>query len=392
MNMNYLIYLVYPLMLLLLFWGAHVEKKGCFNEEAFSLRQMKALQGFTAVCIMLHHISQKTCANWLPSEIIIPGLELFVPYGYYFVGIFFFCSGYGLLKSLRTKPDYLKHLGSRRALPIVVAFYLTAWLFLLVRFLMKEDLNPWKVLWYASGLKLSDPNAWFAIILPFFYLFFWIAFRFCKKESTATLVLGILVLAYMILGTFIDHNDFWMRGEWWYNSTHFFILGVLFARHEERITLHLQKYYKLYFVLLLLAAILFDGFETYTSWRFSYYGENWYAPDKVPRRWACLTSQVLASCAFVFWVFLIQMKVRIGNWFLAFLGGITLEFYLLHGLFLELFAYDFCGVAPSLYHLRNVPLLVLIVFVPTLPCSVLLQKADGAICSLLTGASKKEKR
>ena len=390
--MNALIYLVYPLMAVLLFWGARIDKKGCWNEEAFSLREMKALQGFTAVCIMLHHIGQKTCASWLSPELIIPGLELFVPYGYYFVGIFFFCSGYGLLVSYRTKPDYLKNMGKRRVLPIVVAFYVTALLFLIVRILMKEHMTPWKILWYVSGLKLSNPNAWFAIILPFFYLFFWIAFRFCKKESRATALLGVLVLAYMILGTFIDHNDWWMRGEWWYNSVHFFFLGVLFARHEEAITAHLKKHYALYFVLLLLLIFVLDGVSNFAQWRFSYYGENWYAPDKVPRRWACLTAQVLASSAFVFWVFLVQLKVRIGNRFLAFLGGITLEFYLLHNLFLELLAYNFCDVAPSLYHLRIVPLLVLVVFAATIPSALLLKKVDGVICSLLTGSSKKEKR
>lgn len=101
-----MIYLVYPLMTALLLWGAKPYGKGNWNEEAFSLRQMKALQGFFALCIMLHHVGQKTCANWLSPQLIIPGLELFVPFGYYFVGFFLFCSGYGLYKSVHVKPSF----------------------------------------------------------------------------------------------------------------------------------------------------------------------------------------------------------------------------------------------------------------------------------------------
>lgn len=76
---------------------------------------------------------------------------------------------------------------------------------------------------------------------------------------------------------------------------------------------------------------------------FSYYGENFHAPHKVLRRWACLTSEVLASSSFVFFVFLVGMKIRFGNRFLQFMGGITLEFYLIHGLFVELFGYNFAA-------------------------------------------------
>ena len=97
--MNYLIYIYYPLLILLILWGCKWFPKGHWNEEALSIKQTKALQGFCAVCIMLHHIGQKTCAPWLPSEVITHGLDAFVPIGYLLVGIFLFCSGFGLYKS-----------------------------------------------------------------------------------------------------------------------------------------------------------------------------------------------------------------------------------------------------------------------------------------------------
>ena len=342
---------------------------------------MKALQGFFAICIMLHHIGQKTCASWLEDALIIPGLEFFVPIGYLFVSMFFFCSGYGLYKSIQTKPNYLKGFGVKRILPIILSFYVTGWIFLLVRFLMKEKMNGPQVFYYASGLQLSNPNSWFVIALPFFYLAFYLAFRFCKKDGFAITCVLLFTLAYQLLGTFIDHNDWWMRGEWWYNSVHLFVIGLFFAKHEEGITKRLKKHYWVYFTLFLLGMLLFYVLSEIALVFYSYYGEYWNAPDTVPRRWICLISQELSSCSFVFFFLLLGMKVRFGNRFLAFMGSITLEFYLIHGLFLELFSYNFAGVVPSITRITNVPLLVLIVFVPSIPAALLIKKMDALILS-----------
>lgn len=376
-----MIYLVYPLMIAVLLWGSRPHGKGRWNEEAFSLRQMKALQGFFALCIMLHHVGQKTCANWLSPQLIIPGLELFVPFGYYFVGFFLFCSGYGLYKSLRVKQNYLQGFGKKRILPIIIAYYDTGLIFLVARFLMKEPLDGRKIFFYAAGLKLSNPNAWFVVVLPFFYLAFWLAFRFCKKESHAIWGIFLFTLAYQLLGTSTDHNDFWICGEWWYNSIHFFPIGILFCKHEKGILQHLKKHYLLYASLTLLLIFVLYGFSEFTQGVFGYYGETWGAPDKILRRQICLLSQILASGAFVFFVLLLSMKVRFGNRFLAFMGGMTLEFYLIHGLFLELFSYNFAGVAPSIYRITNVPLLLLVVFLPSLLAATSLKKFHGFIAA-----------
>ena len=379
--MNNLTYLVYPLLLLLLLWNSKPAGHNDWNEDAFSLRQMKAMQGFFAICIMLHHIGQKTCASWISKEqFVAHGLDFFVPLGYYFVGFFLFCSGYGLMVSLQNKPDYLNGFGRRRILPIVYSYYSTGLIFLIARFLMQEPLDGLKVFYYVSGLKLSNPNAWFVVALPFFYLFFYLAFRISKKKNApvhsdgaALSILVLLMFSYQLLGTLIDHNDFLMRGEWWYNSVHCFPLGVLFAMYREEITAHIKRHYVLYFLLFFVGMFFTYGLSVDAQNRFSYYGEYWHAPDKVLRRWITLLSQMLASGTFVCFVLLAGMKIRIGNRFLAFMGGITLEFYLIHGLFLELFAYDFAGVAPSLYHLKSVPLLILIVFVPAIPSALILR-------------------
>ncbi len=385
--MDKLVYLYYPLLLIVLLWGAKFCGFKKWNDEFMSISQTKALQGFTALCIMFHHIGQKTCASWLHPKLIIPGLEVFVPIGYYFVGIFMFCSGYGIYKSFKSKSDYLKGFFGRRILPLILAYYSTGIIFLIARVLLKQKMDIPQFLYYLFGLQLSNPNTWYVIAMPFLYLFFYLAFRFCKKESVATFLVCFMVFLYTLLGTFIDHNNWWMRGEWWYNSVHFFSIGLLFARHEKKLLPFIKKYYYVILAVCLLLVLPLFGLSEYAQGTFSYYGENFNAPDKVFRRWVCLLSQIACSCVFVFSVFLLGLKVKIGNKFIHFMGTITLEFYLIHGLFLELFAYSFDNAAPSIYYVRNVPLLVLIVFIPSIPAALLLQKLHRKLCALLCHSS-----
>ena len=61
--MNKLVYSVYIIMPLILLWHSKFYGKGKFNDEFLSLEQTKALQGFLALCIMLHHCGQKTSAS-----------------------------------------------------------------------------------------------------------------------------------------------------------------------------------------------------------------------------------------------------------------------------------------------------------------------------------------
>ena len=71
---------------------------------------------------------------------------------------------------------------------------------------------------------------------------------------------------------------------------------------------------------------------------------------------------------------LLGMKVKIGNTFLKFMGTITLEFYLIHGLAIELFGYDFDGDAKPLYYIKSNVLLTVISLVSGIILAVLLHK------------------
>lgn len=215
--MKQAIYLVYVALPVILLWGAKFSGKR-FNDGFLSLEQTKAIQGSLAICIMLHHIAQKTCASWIqPQTRIVHGLDMFVPIGYLLVSIFLFFNGYGVYKSYHTKENYLDGFIKKRILPVVLALYTTTVIFFIARLLVGEKMDAKQVILYLTSIQLCNPNTWYVIVLPFFYLAFFFSFKFIKKDGLAVLATTAFVVFYMLLGTRIDHNDYWIRGEWWYN-------------------------------------------------------------------------------------------------------------------------------------------------------------------------------
>lgn len=365
-------YLFYFFLAGLIFFGAQSAGRGKWNDDYTSLKQTKILQGIAALGVALHHLAQKSCAPWHAKKFIVHGLDPFVPMGYMLVGVFLFCSGLGLYKSFKSKPGYLKGFFRRRILPVVIAFCLSEIIYTAVRLAMGEQMSAVTVLWYLSGLHMANFNAWYVIVIPFFYLAFWAAFRFCKKEGTAIFFVFLFTIGYTVLGAFIDHqSDWWMRGEWWYNSIILFPLGLLFAKYEERITRVLKKGYWV-FLLLFFAGffLLFQQSEWLVNNRLGYYGE-WGDPLKVVHRLLSAGTQWIVAIFFVAVWFLLAMKIRFGNKVLAWLGAVTLDFYLMHGIFVELFGYNFLDMTKSIVYIKNVPLYVAAVLACAVPATIL---------------------
>lgn len=374
--MEYLVYLTYPAMLALLFVGSKWCRKGEWNSEFMDYGQTKYLQGYLAVCIMLHHIGQEMCASWQTYK-LYPGLEFFVPLGFLFVGVFMFCSGYGLYLSWQKKPDYLgKGFFRRRVLPLLIGYFVSGWIFFIARLIMHERMNTGKVIAYLTGVRLCNPYAWFAIIMPLFYLFFYLAFKYCKKRPI--LVVVICTLVYTFIGTYIDHNDYFMCGQWWYNCVAMFWIGLLFAKYRDGIIEWAKKRYVLKLILCIVFFFVAWELSQITQGVFSYYGEYARLPkyQTVLYRWICVIFESLCPVFFTGFILLIGLKVKIGNKLLGFMGTITLEFYLIHGLVIEFFSFKFCDIVKPIVRIRNVALMIVVV----LAAGILLALGMKKIC------------
>ncbi len=354
----------YVALAVLLFFGAKICKRGTWNDENMSFDRTKAFLGFCAVIIVFHHISQDTCASWLNPRYIRHGLDIFVTAGYPMVAMFFFCSGYGLYKSAKAKPDFFRRFIPSRIIPILIPTLITLGVYIFFRVWRHIPLDidsPFA----ANAHETWHPYIWYIPCIIAMYIFFYIGFGLFKKDW-----IGILVVALGTLG-YITYCVIFMYGTWWYNTPHMFLMGILVAKYDKRF---FESCKKLYLLRLIITVALCYGLwylgdhagEIYLkTYHHPYYGNYIIISSAIQ----CVC-QILYTFAFVSLYYLLSMKLKIGNKALSFFGKFTLELYLIHGIFIHMFGYYMIhdGVKP-VYYIKNVPLFVLVVLALSIPIS-----------------------
>ena len=342
------------LFIVLLFWGGKnkLGRKDEFNEDFLSLDSMKSIRGFAALGVIMHHISQE---YFFQEEGV---LSAFVNAGAFFVSIFFFCSGYGLLKSFDTKKDYLKGFIKKRIVKaIVVPFYINAWLYGLFFFLVKVPLD--KVQWVTNltGITMMNRYAWFPIVLSLLYLVFFLCFRFIKNRYVSFGIIFTVIIGFGMIFCFeghyawwagpenwwmdenfwetsvkwwMDEQIFWFNGEWWANSAPAFLTGLVFANFEKQIVAFFKKKYAIKFHVLLLITVLFYGLSDFGQNRFGYWTEWAGNGPAITEKIITFFCQVPLFAVFPLTVFILMMKYRVSNPVTQFFGKYSLHTYLMN--------------------------------------------------------------
>ena len=103
--------------------------------------------------------------------------------------------------------------------------------------------------------------------------------------------------------------------------------------------------------------------------------------DDMTHFWVEMIGQIISAVSFSIFVVLVGLKVKVGNRVLAFLGTFTLEIYLVHPLFVQLFGFAFLrdSISP-LFFIKDPFLYVLAVVVPALPIAYGLHWCVSKIC------------
>ena len=342
-------YIFLIVLAVILLFGARVSKFREWQEDPLGLEVSKMIQGFSAVAIIIHHLTQALEED---AGILAP----FSEFGVLFVGVFFFFSGYGLYTSLKTKPDYLKGFLKKRLSTILVPFYTCNLIFVLAICICGVKLEPMEALAVISGWSLINTHMWYIIEIAILYLAFFAIYRLIKNRTAATAVMGLFVVLMMAGSLMLCHGEdyscqYWFMGEWWYNSSFLFVVGILVSQHAGDLRNIARKTYALMLIVFAGLTAAFGLQTRYALNTWSYWSEE---PGVDPAYWdkiRCLAFQLPWIMSFVFVLILVMMKVRFGNRVLKFLGAISLELYLIHNLFLNGLAEGsvFRVASPSMY-------------------------------------------
>lgn len=329
--------LFYILLLALLLFKACIAPKGQFHQDAFSQQSNLPLRGFFMLLIVFHHLSQ------LLSD---PGSLAFLQgIGPLCVSFFFFESGYGLMKSALTKENYFRHFFTRRYVKLLLPFFCCNLIYLCVNMGFGTFYSPARFLKCLIGLELVNTHAWFILTLMLFYLAFYLIFRFCR----GCILQYVLLFGFQLLySAYCMHKGSGMQlfeGPWWFNSSSLFFVGVLFAAFEPAVIPFVQKNYSLFLTLSIPVFLLFYLVSVYVTGTFPYQTQD-ISPlsPHMLGSWFNMIWQSLAVISFCLTVLLMTMKLKCSNPLLCFLGNISLELYLIHGLFIQLFQGQLCSI------------------------------------------------
>ncbi len=413
----YFTYLVYALCIALLLWGGSFAgfKSGRLHEDSTSLDSMMSLRGFAAIGVILHHISQENAFQWAGGYGKAGELSIFVNAGYLFVAIFFFCSGYGLIKSLGTKPDYLRGFMKKRVLKtLVIPYYVSIAIYGILRFLSGEKLPAAQWICNIIGITMMNRYAWYPIIAAILYSAFYLFFRNIRNRRVCFLLMALVILllgaGFCVNGHFAwwagPHNWWlspsgqrnarwwmqsqvlWISGEWWVNSCPALFIGMLVARYEAGLREWFAKRYWAKLLLVLLATsgtLLLSG---YVQAKFGYWTEYQGNGPDIRKKLITYCGQIPLSMMFVVMLFTVMLKYKAANPLSRFFGKISLETYMMNLIALTVFRfllYAAQGGAPVYkpYH-YNLALYFAAVFAATVLLALLYR--------LLCGLAKKAVR
>ncbi|HPS59116.1 MAG TPA: acyltransferase family protein [Spirochaetota bacterium] len=368
---NFYVYmLAFFLLPVSVLYGAKFFKPGEYNDGYLSRDITGCVKGISIFVVILHHLSQRISGAGMFFS--------FTRYGYLAVSIFFFLSGYSLMVSLLKSPAYLDNFLRKRLsrvyIPVLVINSIT-----LASYHLIYGFN-WTITGIVkniTGIELIDQILWFVNAILIFYVVFFIAFRFFSVRTGVFIVLAYSFVYYNVC----KHTGF---GEWWYNTSFCFPLGVMVAYKYKVFTGFMQRNYmavtaavvavfcasfylgnwwpypvntRVFLIISAVScvfmAVVFSRQRNYTAlvstlvigtaayfyiWRF------WYFPAYASQ----LSVVSSISCVFMMLVFL--MKVNVGNRLWVFMGVISYEMYLVHmKLFNIYFSYVKLNSAVTIY-------------------------------------------
>ncbi|MBP5156752.1 MAG: acyltransferase [Treponema sp.] len=365
----YLTFAVYAACIFLLAWGGSFAgfKDGRLHENSSSLEAMKSLRGFAAIGVILHHISQEDAFQWAAGGQGKPGeLAIFVNAGFLFVSIFFFCSGFGLVKSLESKPGYLDGFVKRRIVrTVLVPYYVSVLVYGVFRAASGQKMPVAQWVLNCMGFTMMNEYAWYPIVAAILYLAFFLIFRHVKGWRGRSLLMAAVIIllgvVFCVNGHFawwageknwwltpvgqrnarwwMQQKVLWFSGEWWVNSCPSLLVGMLFAHFEAGIRSWFGRRYWLKLVLLLVLAAGTTVLAGFVQFKFGYWSEfNGNGPG-IGNKLVSYCGQIPQGMALTVLLFAVMLKYTVSNPVSRFFGGLSLETYMMNLIAITVFRF-----------------------------------------------------
>ena len=280
------------------------------NNDYLGVKSTTGLKGFLAIGIVFHHLSQSVSTG---GEFIN-----FKYMGTYIVSIFLFLTAYGLYVQNERKKNYLNNFLTKRLARVVIPALFVSGIYI-VYFVFNKQTLPisYFINLFVKGATIIA-NGWFVDVIILLYMFFYISFKVFSNKGSAIFCNTIFVIIYIILAIILKY-DFW-----WYNSTLPFVVGVVGGKYKANIDDLLNNNY--FMLLLILTGLLF----------ISHHYDFLLRRMDLANKYSLALVANLDNVIFTIFFILIVRKIDFSNKYLLFLGKISFELYMIHGLVISI--------------------------------------------------------
>lgn len=338
------------------------------NRDPLAPEHSTAIRGLLAVTVVLHHLSLTATHAVL--------FRIFTLAGIVCVSVFFFYSGYGLMVGLLKKADYLRGFFSRRVLRIAF-FYLLSNLVIWYGFQLTH--YKYTLSEIQHGLVTGDPftpYSWYVLTLLILYVLFYICARLFQSPGRILVALAGGVFAYYLM---VTSQFSWPS--WTVDSCLAFVLGAaaaVYRRQERPFGCRLR---------LLLPAAAASGvaltlaacIPAFRNWAATGLPSGPLFSYQLATPLGALGINLLCLVAVVLCLRLFHY-LSLPEPLFSFLGRISFEIYLYHGLVMRL-------VRSEVFYVSSDLLYLIAVFAITIPLAWVMHRLGEFLWQVLTRRS-----
>lgn len=341
-TLNFVLLCVFPIALFfVLFFKCKVLKKNEFDDECWNIDDSKALQVFAALGVLVHHL---TGAATKYGEIYKGPVTVMSYMGILFTSIFFFFSGFGLIRSYEIKENYLDGFVRKKLMAVFVPFVVANLIYVIIGLAEGRIVDAFSFFTSVFGITLINTNAWFIVEILILYIAFYFSYKYIKDDRNKLLAVSLVAALMTLTGFLLKHdytniNGHWFRGEWWFNTTMIFVFGLIIGKNRDRVVEIFRKHYSKLMIVVIVLLTITGAVEAYARVHLSYYAET-YTYYGYPEKLGTYVAQTLLCIVFIVFVLLLSMKVKFGNKILKFLAPYTLEIYLIQDICMINYGYD----------------------------------------------------
>lgn len=270
----------------------------------FNINIGKQTKGIAAILIILGH----TINGY--------GLKEFswLNVGWLCVAIFFFWSGYGVMYSYVVKKEYLHYFWRDRVIKLFVPFLGIHIVYIVFKCLMGERYTFIDIILSVLGQCTIVDNAWYPVAVLIFYILFYYIFKrkiSLKKKilKTTVGVTGITIIERFLMGT---NND------WWLISNLAFLVGIGAYIYKEKIEKNWKRSMILCMFVMCIGGALLPVWSRIVGYSF----------------WIYLVQCNIISASIALFIVVGVSALNRKNLFSMYLGEISYELYLIHGLWI----------------------------------------------------------